>query len=109
MVRLGMTDLLGEDGVEVIGAETRPQALLLLAGRLQPDAIVLDLGDAASRPLADRVRAAAPGATVVLWARDEDAVEILEPGADSPLRFEDDATDVLRRAVIASHVNRVEE
>jgi DNA-binding NarL/FixJ family response regulator len=109
MIRLGMTDVLGEDGVEVIGAETRPQALLLLAGRLQPDAIVLDLGDAASRPLADRVRAAAPDATVVLWARDEDAVEILEPGDAVPIRIEEAATDALRQALIACHVNRVEE
>ena len=43
MVRLGMIDVLQEDGIEVIGEEERPQALVLMAGRLQPDAVVLDL------------------------------------------------------------------
>ena len=43
MVRLGMIDVLQEDGVEVIGEEERDQALILMAGRLRPDAVVLDL------------------------------------------------------------------
>lgn len=109
MVRLGMTDVLGEDGIDVIGAEARPQALLLLAGRLQPDGVVLDLGDSASRQIADRVRLAVPGATVVLWARDEDVVEILAPGAARPRRVEEDPADAMRQALLACHVNRVEE
>jgi DNA-binding NarL/FixJ family response regulator len=46
MVALGMTMVLEEDGVEVIGEEERPQALVLMAGRLRPDAVVLDLGQA---------------------------------------------------------------
>jgi DNA-binding NarL/FixJ family response regulator len=81
IVRLGMTVVLGEEGVEVIGSEERPQALLLTAGRLRPDAVVLDLGAAASRELGDRVRAASPQTTVVLWARDEEVMEVRDPGS----------------------------
>jgi DNA-binding NarL/FixJ family response regulator len=75
---LGMAAVLREDGIEVVGAERRPRALLLTAGRLRPDAVVLD---AASHELADRVQAAAPEATVILWAGDERVMEVLDPGS----------------------------
>ena len=88
--------MLGEDGIDVIGAGH----LLLLAGRLPPDGVVLDLGDSASRQIADRVRLAVPGATVVLWARDEDVVEILAPGAARPRRVEEDPADAMRQALL---------
>ena len=58
-----------------------------MAARLRPDAVVLDLRDAASRKLADRVRAACPETKVILWARDEDAMEVLDGGSDGPRRF----------------------
>ncbi len=80
---LGMTAVLGEAGIEVVGTETRQPALVLLAGGLRPDAVVLDR---ASRVLAARVRAASPGTTVVLWARDEAAMEVLPPGGGAPRR-----------------------
>ena len=82
MVRLGMIDVLAEDGVEVIGEEERPQALVLMAGRLRPDAVVLDLLQRSSRELCERVRTASPETKVILWARDEDAMEVLDPGVD---------------------------
>lgn len=87
MVRLGMVDVLAEDGIEVIGEEERPEALVLVAGRLRPDAVVLDLLQRSSRELADRVRNASPETKVVLWARDEHAMEVLDPGATAPRRF----------------------
>ena len=80
MVRLGMTAVLAEDGIDVIGAEVRPAALVLMTGRLRPDAVVLDLGHSTSRDLGDRVRAASPGTTIVFWARDEDVMEVVDPG-----------------------------
>lgn len=73
---LGMAAVLREEGIEVVGAEQRPEALRLLAGRLRPDAVVLGID---SRELADRVRAAAPEATVILWAGDERVMEVREP------------------------------
>ena len=96
MVRLGMTEVLREGGVEVIGHEERSETLVLMAGRLRPDAVVLDLLERSARELAERVRAAAPDVKVVLWARDEDAMEVLDPGAGSPRRFVSALADELR-------------
>ena len=95
MVRLGMTSVLGEDGIEVLGTEERAGALTLMAGRLRPDAVVLDLEQAASRELAERVRAASPRTTVVLWTRDEQVMEVVSPGAAEPRRVIDPEPDEL--------------
>jgi DNA-binding NarL/FixJ family response regulator len=81
--RLGMTAVLHEDGIEVIGEETRPAGLVLMAGHLRPDAVVLDHARPASRGLGDRVRAASPETTVVFWARDEDVMEVVDPASPS--------------------------
>jgi DNA-binding NarL/FixJ family response regulator len=113
MVSLGMTTVLREDGIEVIGQEERPAALLLMAGRMQPNAVVLDLGRAESRALGERVRQASPQTTVVLWARDEDAMEIYDPGSSTPRRFTTELPDELRSELIACNaghaIPRVEE
>ena len=58
----------------MIGEEGRPQPLVLLAGQLHPDAVVLDLHQ---RDVATRVREASPDTVVVLWARDEEVMEVL--------------------------------
>jgi DNA-binding NarL/FixJ family response regulator len=108
MVALGMTSVLEEDGVEVIGEEVRPQALLLMAGRLRPDAVVLDLGQRTSRELGDRVRLAAPDTTVIFWARDEDVMEVVGPGTAAPRRFFSAVSEELRSELVRSQVNRVE-
>ena len=109
MVRLGMMDVLREDGVEVVGEEERPQALVLMAGRLRPDAVVLDLLARSSRELCDRVREAAPDTKVILWARDEDAMEILDPGATTPRRYFTAVPEELRMELSNVRLNRVEE
>ena len=109
MVRLGMIDVLSEDGVEVVGEEERPQALVLMAGRLRPDAVVLDLHRGSSRELRDRVRTASPETKVILWAREEDAMEVLDPGATTPRRFFAAVPEELRSELSNVRVNRVEE
>jgi hypothetical protein len=112
VVRMGMNIVLREDGVDVIGQEERPAALLLMAGRLRPDAVLLGLEDAGSRELGDRVRLASPDTTVILWARDEDAMEIFDPGCTTPRRFHTELPEELRSELIACHVRtipRVEE
>ncbi len=109
MVRLGMIAVLEEDGVEVIGAEERPQALLLMAGRMRPEAVVLDLLDPSSRELGERVRTASPETKVILWARDEDAMEVLDPGSTTPRRFFTAVTEELRSELGSVRLNRVEE
>src|SRR4051812_43985182 len=85
VVQVGMSVVLAEEGIDVIGSEPRPGPLVLLAGRLRADAIVLDLHSA--RELADRLREAAPETTLVFWARDEDVMEVVGPGAAAPRRI----------------------
>jgi DNA-binding NarL/FixJ family response regulator len=108
VVRLGMTTVLEEDGIDVVGEETRPAALVLMAGHLRPDAVVLDLGHPTSRELGDRVRAASPETTVVFWARDEDVMEVVDPGASEPRRVFTPVPEELCSELMRSQVNRVE-
>jgi DNA-binding NarL/FixJ family response regulator len=109
MVRLGMIGVLAEDGIEVVGEERRPEALVLVAGRLRPDAVVLDLLQRSSRELADRVRSASPDTKVVLWARDEDAMEVLDPGATTPRRLFTAVAEALRSELREVRVSRAGE
>lgn len=109
LVRLGMMDVLSEDGLELLGEEERPAALVLMAGRLRPDVVVLDLLERSSRELSERVRMASPDTKVILWARDEDAMEVLDPGSTTPRRIFDAVPEELRSELSNVRVNRVEE
>jgi DNA-binding NarL/FixJ family response regulator len=108
MIALGMSMVLQEDGIEVVGEEARPPALVLMAGRLRPDAVVLDLGQATSRELGERVRLASPETTVIFWARDEDVMEVVGPGSSAPRRIDSAVPEELRSELVRSQVNRVE-
>jgi DNA-binding NarL/FixJ family response regulator len=79
IMRLGMNRVLSEQGCQVVGQEDRPSAIIGAAHRLRPDIVVLDLDNGSSRELAQLVRGASPETTVVLWAREEDLMEVLEP------------------------------
>ncbi len=79
IMRLGMNRVLSEEGCQVVGQEDRPSAIIGAAHRLRPDIVVLDLDNGSSRELAQLVRGASPETTVVLWAREEDLMEVLEP------------------------------
>jgi DNA-binding NarL/FixJ family response regulator len=107
VVRLGMAAVLREESVDVIGEDGRPPALVLLAGRLRPDAVVLDIAQQVSRSLCERIRDASPRTTVVFWARDEDVMEVLAPGASEPRRVFAPAPEELCGAVMSSHLKRV--
>jgi DNA-binding NarL/FixJ family response regulator len=109
IVHLGMVDVLEAEGIEVIGTEERPEALVLMAGRLRPDAVVLDLLDRSARDLADRVRAAAPETKVILWTRDEDELDVLDPGATTPRRYFTAVPEELVNELSTVRLNRVEE
>ena len=61
--------------------EDRPSAIMRGGARLRPDIVVLDLDNGSSqRARRSSSRGASPETTVVLWARDEDLMEVLEPG-----------------------------
>ena len=79
IMRVGMNRVLIEEGCEVVGHEDRPRAIIGAAHRLRPDIVVLDLDNGSSHELAQLVRGASPETTVVLWAREEDLMEVLEP------------------------------
>src|ERR1051325_7182893 len=83
IMRLGMNRVLSEEGCQVVGQEGRPSAIVGAAHRLHPDIVVLDLDGGSSNELAQLVRGASPETTVVLWAREEDLMEVLEPAASA--------------------------
>ena len=84
MAHMGMRRLLSEDGIEVVGGELAPTSVTPEVERLQPDIVVLDLDRTDSQQLSERVRMACPNTKVVLWARTEDVMEVIDPGATLP-------------------------
>jgi DNA-binding NarL/FixJ family response regulator len=108
VVRLGMATVLREGGVEVIGDDDRPAALVRLASRLRPDAVVLDIAQQSTRSLRERIRRASPATTVVLWARDEEVMEVFGPNASEPRRVLAPVPEELYSAVKTSPLKRVE-
>jgi AmiR/NasT family two-component response regulator len=83
IMRLGMNRVLSEEGCQVVGQEDRPSAIVGAAHRLRPDIVVLDLDGGSSHELGRLVRGASPETTVVLWAREEDLMEVLEPASSA--------------------------
>jgi hypothetical protein len=96
VARLGMTRVLQDGGLEVVG-EDLPGTLVEQALLLQPDAIVLGYEAEASSDLGDRVRVAAPGAILILWPRDETEMQVFDPGSFVPRRITASASDDLVR------------
>src|SRR5262245_3087799 len=92
-----MTQVLEDGGLEVVGDAEQPDALVDEARRLQPDAIVIGIDREGSNELTDMVRSVAPGAKVILWARDETELRVLDPGSAAPRRIGGSASDALLR------------
>jgi DNA-binding NarL/FixJ family response regulator len=81
IVLIGMSRVLGEAGADVIGHEQHPAQLVTQAGRLRPDVVVIGRDGEPSRRLGHRVREASTDTKVILWARDETVMEVLDPDA----------------------------
>jgi DNA-binding NarL/FixJ family response regulator len=96
IMRLGMNRVLSEQGCHVVGQEDRPSAIIGAAHRLRPDIVVLDLDGRSSRELAQLVRGALPETTVVLWAREEDFMEVFEPASSASRLVSASALERLR-------------
>ena len=86
VVRLGMETVLREAGAEIVDDA--------------PDAVVLDIADASSRALAAEIRRGSPRTTIVLWARDEEVMEVLTTAP--PRRVLSPGVEELSRAVLAA-------
>jgi DNA-binding NarL/FixJ family response regulator len=104
IMRVGMNRVLAEQGCEVAGLQDRPSAIVGAAHRLRPDIVVLDLDNGSSRELAHLVRGASPETTVVLWAREEDLMEVLEP-EPSTSRLAASVVERLRGELSGQHVH----
>jgi DNA-binding NarL/FixJ family response regulator len=97
VARLGMIRVLEDGGLEVVGHDDRPDALVEQARLLQPDAIVLGLELDGSGDLGARVRVAAPEAKLILWPRDEAEMQVFDPGSSAPRLVTTSASDALIR------------
>jgi DNA-binding NarL/FixJ family response regulator len=93
--RLGITDVLEDGGLEVVGQGGKPDAIVDEARRLQPDAVVLGLDDDGKSDLKERVRHVVPRAKVILWPRDETEMQVFDPGSSSPRRIAVSASQAL--------------
>jgi hypothetical protein len=94
---LGMTLVLEDGGLEVIGEDDLPDALVEQARMLQPDAIVLGYEADGANDLGERVRSVAPKAKLILWRRDESEMQVFDPGSSAPRRIPASASDALLR------------
>jgi DNA-binding NarL/FixJ family response regulator len=105
IMRLGMNRVLSEEGCQVVGQEDRPSAIVGAAHRLHPDIVVLDLDGGSSNELAQLVRGASPETTVVLWAREEDLMEVLEPASSASRQVAAPVVERLRGELSSQHVH----
>jgi AmiR/NasT family two-component response regulator len=105
IMRLGMNRVLSEEGCQVVGQEDRPSAIVGAAHRLRPDIVVLDLDGGSSNELAQLVRGASPETTVVLWAREEDLMEVLEPASSASRLVSAPIVERLRGELSNQHVH----
>jgi DNA-binding NarL/FixJ family response regulator len=105
IMRLGMNRVLSEQGCHVVGQEDRPSAIVGAAHRLRPDIVVLDLDGGSSNELAQLVRGASPETTVVLWAREEDLMEVLEPASSASRLVSAPVVERLRGELSSQHVH----
>ena len=76
-----MRRVLTDGGVEVVAEDTPAAGIVEEVRRLLPDAVVLGRDAGYGRELGEQVRAAAPNAKVILWARDETEMEVFDPGS----------------------------
>ena len=99
----GLRRVLAEDGIEVIGQEQLPRAIVTHVGTEFPDVLVLDLNGDRSRELAEDVRRVSPHTKVILWARDETLMEVLDPGSSASRLVVTEDADELRKELVARH------
>jgi hypothetical protein len=107
---IGMARVLAEDGAEVIGQERHPSRIVSSAGRMRPDVVVLDSSSEGSRELGVRVQRVSPETKVILCDRDEEAMEVLDPGSPTSRVLAVAPSEGLRTELTTSrHRHRVEE
>jgi hypothetical protein len=107
---IGMARVLEEDGAEVIGQERHPSQIVRSAGRMRPDVVVLESGSEGSRELGMRVQRVSPETKVILCDRDEEAMEVFDPGSRTSRVLAVAPSEGLRQELTTSrHRHQVEE
>lgn len=112
ILRVGLAAVLTEVGADVVAQERSGPRIVEEAERLTPDVVVLDLDDGTSRRLCSRVRAVSPRSKVILWAKDETVMEVLDPESETSRVVTTTCVDDLHRELTISRNrsgNRVEE
>ena len=109
LVRIGMARALQDYGCELVGDPDGSADVVGQAEHLRPDAVVLDLDHGSTQELVLLVRSASPASTVILWTRDEDVMEVVDPGASSPRLVVHAVSDELHRELIGSTATPMEE
>lgn len=109
IMRLGLARALAEAGADVIAEERLQARIVAEAGRLKPDVVVLDLDAGVSRAMCEQVRAVAPDTKVILWARDESVMEVLDPESDIARLVPLGVPEDLRRELVNRRGQQVEE
>lgn len=105
-----MVRALEENGCEVVGDPGQgSEAIVTEALSRRPDAVVLDLDHGSSQELVRLIQSASPGSKIVLWARDEDVMEVVDPGATSPRLIVDSIPEELHRELSSSLATPMEE
>ena len=84
IMALGLRAVLEEEGLDVIGQEQERGRIVRRAQRLQPDVVVLDLDHDGAAALAEEIQQVAPHAKVILWARDETVMGVVESVSRTP-------------------------
>ena len=101
IMAIGLRSVLEEEGIEVIGQESERSRIVRRSQRLQPDVVVLDLDHDGATALAAEIRQVAPRTKVILWARDETVMGVLESMSDTP-RLVDITTHVGLRSELST-------
>ncbi|MBO9533592.1 MAG: response regulator transcription factor [Solirubrobacteraceae bacterium] len=108
MARVGMLGILAAAGAEVVSAP-KGADLAETVQRVRPYAVVLDLdGEHTTERIAE-VRAARPETKVVLWARREDVMEVLDPGTTAPRLVVGSSPDELCAELVATPTAKPED
>jgi hypothetical protein len=100
---------LSDGGFEIVGQEDRDLAIAASAGSLAPDAVVMALEASGNRGLCERIRLAAPGAKIILWAADEKRMQVIEPGETKVREVPAGGLVALFQELPASQSTHVEE
>lgn len=101
-----MRQFLSDEDLEIVGEEDRPLAIEAMARSLVPDVVVLGLEAGGNRSLCERIRVAAPEARVILWAAEEDRMQVIDPGPGSIREVSAGGVAELRRELLASQTKQ---